>query len=294
MTRTCLITGTSSGIGLETVLGIAKSDPDCQFILINRTIESTKLSISHLKSHIPDINILKTYEMDLFKIEDVVRVAETIRLDIQTIDALILNAGIMMPPFKLSKIGVESQVQINFVSNKIFVDILLPLVMASPNGRIICLSSIAHQWSYKNLTWIRLNPTKTHYGSGVIAYGDSKLAVILWMRQMARMHRKILFLSVHPGICRTSLFRYQNHHPIIRIVLFIEDKYPILTKSSEEGAKTSVYLANAEKTFLTSGGYYADSKLQEIRFQNQIEEKEKTKQIFKLADEVLKKSKKNA
>ena len=59
MTRTVLITGTSSGIGLETVLGIAKSDPECNFILINRNIESTQKSICHLRAHVPDINILK-------------------------------------------------------------------------------------------------------------------------------------------------------------------------------------------------------------------------------------------
>ena len=137
--------------------------------------------------------MFRTYEMDLFKIEDVVRVAETVRSDHQTIDSLILNAGIMMPKFKLTKIGIESQMQINFVSNKIFVDILLPLVMCSPNGkfalvrsstasysmnhtenlgRVICLSSIAHQWSYRNFTWARMNPSRLNYGSGTIAYGQ--------------------------------------------------------------------------------------------------------------------------
>lgn len=80
--------------------------------------------------------------MDLFKIEDVVRVAETVRSDHQTIDSLILNAGIMMPKFNLTKIGIESQMQINFVSNKIFVDILLPLVMCSPNGKFIWVRSM--------------------------------------------------------------------------------------------------------------------------------------------------------
>jgi len=289
MTRTVLITGTSSGIGLETVLGIAKSDPECNFILINKNIESTQKSICHLRAHVPDINILKTYEMDLFKIEDVVRVAETVRSDHQTIDSLILNAGIMMPKFKLTNIGIESQMQINFVSNKIFVDILLPLVMCSPNGRVICLSSIAHQWSYRDFSWTKMYPPRSNYGSGTIAYGDSKLAVILWVRQMARMHKSILFFSVHPGICRTNLFRHCDN-PLLGIILSIEEKYPMLTKSPAEGAKTSIYLANADRSFLTSGGYYADSKLQFLP----KPEAEKTKQIFKLADEVFKKSKKNA
>ena len=139
--------------------------------------------------------------MDLFKIEDVVRVAETVRSDHQTIDSLILNAGIMMPKFKLTKIGIESQMQINFVSNKIFVDILLPLVMCSTNGkfatvrdtfgtpsysmihtenlgRIICLSSIAHQWSYRNFTWARTNPSRSNYGSGTIAYGQGHSKIL--------------------------------------------------------------------------------------------------------------------
>ena len=91
--------------------------------------------------------------MDLFKIEDVVRVAETVRSDHQTIDSLILNAGIMMPKFKLTNIGIESQMQINFVSNKIFVDILLPLVMCSPNGKPSKLREF--QLNFKNFQFFQ-------------------------------------------------------------------------------------------------------------------------------------------
>ena len=93
--------------------------------------------------------------MDLFKIEDVVRVAETVRSDHQTIDSLILNAGIMMPKFKLTNIGIESQMQINFVSNKIFVDILLPLVMCSPNGKPLKLREF--QLNFKNFQFFNIS-----------------------------------------------------------------------------------------------------------------------------------------
>ena len=117
--------------------------------------------------------------------------------------------------------------------------------------------------SVKVKLWVRYNclwsgsfkNSKTSKCLDLISLGspnkrDSKLAVILWMRQMARMHKTILFFSVHPGICRTNLFRHCNN-PLLGIILSFEEKYPMLTKSPAEGAKSSIYLAYADKSFLT-------------------------------------------
>jgi len=103
------------------------------------------------------------------------------------------------------------------------------------DGRVICLSSIAHQWSYRRLSFASFSPSKINYGNGLIAYGDSKLAVCLWIKQMAKMHRKIKFFSLHPGICRTNLFRYLETSFSSKI-LNLALQSP-LVKTAEQGAQ---------------------------------------------------------
>lgn len=285
--RICLITGTTSGIGLQTVIGLAQSCNPCSFILINRNKQQTVTAVREVHRKVPDITILATYEIDLLNMEEVIHVSQRIRLEHPRIDLLILNAGIMMPKFQLTKIGLESQIQVNFVSNKILIDILLPSILNSSFARVICLSSIAHQWCYQDMKWLDLNPPIHNYGAGEIAYGESKLAVMLWIRKMAAMHKNISFFSVHPGICRTNLFT-SCEDSFIRIILKMEEKFSMFSKSATEGAETIIHIASTDKSFLVSGGYYADSKLQFVP----SSEPEKTKKVFKLADQVLRKTKK--
>ena len=72
--------------------------------------------------------------MDLFEVDKVIEVSKQIRLDYPVIDVLILNAGVMFEPFELSKYGIERHFQINFVSNKLLTDILLPSLLNSNSG----------------------------------------------------------------------------------------------------------------------------------------------------------------
>jgi retinol dehydrogenase-12 len=223
MSKICVITGSSSGLGHETVLGLAEKE-NFKFILINRNEKSNQVAMQNLRKKSPNIRIERVYTMDLFNLDEVISVSKNIRVDYPSIDVLILNAGVMFVPFKLSKYGIESHFQINFVSNKLITDILIPSLLNSNSdspGRVICLSSIAHQWSYRQLSYASFSPSNINYGHGLVAYGDSKLAVGLWIKQMAKMHKNIKFFSVHPGICRTNLFRHLEESFCSKIFHFL-------------------------------------------------------------------------
>ena len=80
---------------------------------------------------------------------------------------------------------------------------------------------------------------------GLVAYGESKLAVILWIRHMARLQPKVHFYSAHPGICRTRLFRHRQSW-WLRALLATP-----LAQSAEAGAEGLTYLALADTRLLT-------------------------------------------
>ena len=85
----------------------------------------------------------------------------------------------------------------------------------------------------------------TRVSKGLIAYGESKLAVILWIRHMARLQPRVHFYSVHPGICRTNLFRHRQSW-WLRLLLATP-----LAQSAATGAEGSTYLALADTRLLT-------------------------------------------
>ena len=159
--RICAITGCAGGIGFEILSQLASKTLDLSFVLINRTAEDNNA----IRQKLPEAKIEASYAVDLAELDDLISVAERIKLKITKIDILILNAGVMMVPFGLTHVGVETHQQINFVSNKILVDILMPNLLNSDIGsRVIVTSSVAHTWSGEKFNYCKLKPKSNDYG----------------------------------------------------------------------------------------------------------------------------------
>jgi len=163
--RTVALTGTSSGIGFEVLCQLATKSLDISFILINRTADDNKRVIAELLEIAPAAKFAATYAVNLAELDDVIQVAERIRSSHSKIDVLILNAGVMLVPFSLSHIGVETHHQINFIANKVLVDVLMPNLLNSDIGaRVIATSSVAHAWCGDEFEYAELKPSSVNYG----------------------------------------------------------------------------------------------------------------------------------
>ena len=166
--RVCVITGCSSGIGFEVLVQLAAKSIDISFVLINRTADDNKRVTAEVKERIPSVKIEATFAVDLSELDDVISVSQRVKARIPVIDILVLNAGIMMVPFGMSHTGVEHHMNVNYLSNKVLVDVLLPNLLNSEIGsRVICTSSVAHAWSGEKFTFLQLKPSPKSYGSGV-------------------------------------------------------------------------------------------------------------------------------
>jgi NAD(P)-dependent dehydrogenase (short-subunit alcohol dehydrogenase family) len=178
-----------------------------------------------------------------------------VQADGARIDALICNAGIMALPKLEQAFGVELQLFTNHIGHFILVTGLLEQL--ADNGRVVMLSSSAHRRApaagieLDNLSGARNYAPWT-------AYGQSKLANLLFAKELARRFAKggskRTANAVHPGVIATNLTRHMN--PIARGVWAVAA--PLLLKTVPQGAATTCYVAVHPDVATTSGEYFAD------------------------------------
>ena len=180
-------------------------------------------------------------------------VAEVKKLGLP-LDVILCNAGIMALPEREVLHGQELQFLTNHVGHFLLVTGLLESL--TPTGRVVMLSSEAHKMAPKGgIRFDDLSFEKGYTGWG--AYGQSKLANLLFARSLARKFAgtKRTTNAVHPGVIATNLTRHMN--------VFARVGFPIASaialKSVPEGAATQCYVASHPSLATVSGEYFADS-----------------------------------
>lgn len=173
------------------------------------------------------------------------------------LDAIVCNAGIMALP-KLQKAhGYELQFFTNHIGHFMLVTGLLDAL--TDTGRVVMLSSSAHRQAAKGgIEFDNLDGSK---GYGARAYGQSKLANLLFAMELSRRFAGTgkTANAVHPGVIRTNLGRYMN--PVARslVAFALAVLGPLMLKSVAQGAATEIYVATSPTLAGVSGRYFADS-----------------------------------
>jgi WW domain-containing oxidoreductase len=194
--------------------------------------------------------------LELSDFSSAVVCAETVKALGVPLDILIANAG-MSGHRELKVIdGIEQTFRINYLGHFVLVNNLLPLVKASPNGRIVHLGSAAAYLRVPEggIDFDSLRGEKS-YGR-LQKYGQSKLANILFSLQLSRILRDSNATSnaVHPGLVHTDITRsypgwFQKVYGIV---------VPYIAKTTGEGAATQVYVATHPDVAGVSGAYFED------------------------------------
>jgi NAD(P)-dependent dehydrogenase (short-subunit alcohol dehydrogenase family) len=200
--RTALVTGANIGLGYETAKAFAGLGGSV--ILACRNVEKAQAARDSIVAAHPQADV-RIEALDLGELASVRACAERILAKHQTLDLLINNAGIMMPPYRLSKDGFESQMAANYLGHFVLTGLLLPLLNATPGARVVTLSSLAHRWGP-----IRFDDP--HFSQGYDkrrAYGQSKLACLVFaielQRRLAAGGATTLSVAAHPGVAATNL-----------------------------------------------------------------------------------------
>ena len=173
------------------------------------------------------------------------------------------NAGIMATPYSLTKEGYEIQFGTNHMGHALFTKLLLPTLLRTAEEpgadvRIVNVSSMAHYVAPSSgLIWDQaaLEKEKTWR-----RYGQSKLANILFTRELAARYPAITSVSIHPGVIVTDLYSSVSRNIFMKIGLWFWSLLtPILPghfKDTKGGAMTQTWAAVVPKDQLTNGGFY--------------------------------------
>ncbi|KAL8244915.1 hypothetical protein R6Q59_011173 [Mikania micrantha] len=256
---TAIVTGATSGIGVETTRVLALRG--VHVIMAGRNIEKGIKVKESILEETPDAKV-DVMELDLSSMDSVRNFAAKYISSGLPLHILINNAGDFSRPFKLSKDNIELQFATNHLGHFLLTNLLLDAMKTTSyerkiEGRIISVSSDGYCFAYNGSLSDHINNESSY--NHMSAFGLSKLANILHANELARLLKEegvnITANSLHPGVINTELFRNHNIFLIVNRVL----KY--FMKDVSQVAATTCYLALNPKVKGVSGEYFSDCNL---------------------------------
>ncbi|KAF2493386.1 NAD(P)-binding protein [Lophium mytilinum] len=256
--KVMLVTGVSSGIGIETLRAFHTTGAHVFGTV--RNVEKGKAVVDNiLASKIPTGGQITLIEMSLDSLESVRKGAKDILNKTDKLNILVNNAGVMACPYGKSVDGFETQFATNHLGHFLLFNLLRDTLLASATpdfpSRVVSVSSIGHRAGNVRLQDYNFEEEGSY--SPWAGYGQSKTANI-WLANYIERHygsRNLHATSLHPGGIDTGLQVHQQE-----MVNKMKEKPEVLrtVKSSEQGASTSVYAALSEEWKDKGGRYLAD------------------------------------
>ncbi|KAK4949832.1 hypothetical protein LTR10_011674 [Elasticomyces elasticus] len=249
--KVMLVTGTSSGIGIETVRALKAT---------GAKIYATARNLAKGRKALADIlqpGKVELLQLDTASSASVRACAEAFLAKESQLNVLINNAGIMaLPERTLTQDGHEAQFQTNHLGHFLLFQLLKPTLLASATptfaSRVVNVSSIGHRPSRIRFDDLDFSQTGSYTPFG--GYGQSKTANIYMANEIERRYgpRGLHAWSLHPGGIDTGLqvhvdfSAYKEMPEVVRSM-----------KSLEQGAATTILTA-VDKELEGKGGKYLE------------------------------------
>jgi len=242
-----LITGATSGIGKETALGLAKLGAIIVFTTRN-TIKGEKTK-KELIARTNNKNI-QMLTCDLASIESIKNCCNEFKSKFDKLHVLINNAGVWDFKRKESKDGIENIFAVNYLAPFLMTNLLLDVLKNGKPSRIINVTSGMH---YGTINFDDIEFKQKF--SGVKAYRQSKLGLILFTRLLAKKLEGtgVTVNVVQPGMNKTDLGRDAGG--------FSKMIFKMMGKDPSVGAETSIYLASSPDVENITGEYWVKKEI---------------------------------
>ena len=245
--KTCVVTGTTSGIGKETAVALAAAG--ARVAIVCRTRDKGEPALAEIRQRSGgDVDL---FVADFGSQRAVRALAVRLAAALPRVDVLVNNAGLIMDERVLTEDGLETTFAVNHIGYFLLARLLQPKLCASAPARIVNVSSRAHRSGT-----IRFDDLMGARGfNGWKAYTQSKLANIVFTYELARRlaGTGVTVNCLHPGVIASN---FGNGGPTL-IRLGVRIGRPFM-KAPARGAETSIYLASAPEVQDVSGKYFVN------------------------------------
>ena len=257
--KTAIVTGANTGIGYSTARELARKG--AKVVIGCRNDKRGRDAVARIKQELkglPGADLVEYIQLDLGNFNSVRSFASSFKGRHQQLHMLILNAGIMIPPFSLTDSGFESQIGVNHFGHFLLTN-TLKNVLKRTKGRVVAVSSMGHIVAQTLDFDTFTNGTNYHAFS---SYAQSKLANVLFCNEFARRMTGtgVTCNSLHPGSIRTELSRHVEEDLkkslSARFMSFLEVLVTPFLMNSDDGALTQLYVATAHELEGVTGRYY--------------------------------------
>lgn len=245
--KVCLLTGTTSGVGYQAAIRLAKAGAKIVMIVRNKEkAENLCAEIRTLSTYPPDY-----YLADFTRLTQVRTATESILQNYPHIDVLINNAGVHMTTRQLTSEGFETAFAVNHLASFLVTSLLLKRMVESAPSRIIQVNSEGHRFNGLNLddlTW-----EKRRY-QGLKGYGASKTAQLMtvWELNDLLKGKGVTINAMHPGAVKSNIGKNNG------LLYNLYSRYLVqpLLKKAEISGEAIFYLASSPEMEGVSGRFF--------------------------------------
>ena len=254
--KTAIVTGANRGIGKETVAGLLQRG--CRVILACRDTGLGKEAADELIAKYPNGEVA-VIELDLASFPSVREFAREVNQKEPRIDILVNNAGLMTSSSRVIKPenvdrhkGLEAMMVVNYWSAVLLTTLLYDKIKATPDSKILCLSSGSH------LAVNKVDLDDPSFKGDIPTYANSKLAFMAFIKKLApkALTDGIRVYGIDPGISRSDFTR---EYPAWKRTLFYFFFRPVMRSVADAANSTLVSaLVDDKETYQPDKFYFCD------------------------------------
>jgi NAD(P)-dependent dehydrogenase (short-subunit alcohol dehydrogenase family) len=248
--RICLVTGANSGIGKAAAAALARMG--AHLLMVCRDRERGEQAQAEIAGESPDSAVVELFVADLGSQQSVRALSDELHRRFDHVNVLVNNAGAYLNTRQVTPDGLEETCAVNHLGAFLLTNLLLDLLEAGAPSRIVNVSSGAHLNAHIDFDDLQ---AERHY-SGWKAYGQSKLANVLFTYELARRLEGtgVTVNAVHPGVVRTN---FGKSGGFIRFGTRIAGPFML---TPEKGADTVIWLASSPEVEGVTGKYFVRRK----------------------------------
>ena len=244
--KVCLVTGATAGIGFATALGLARQG--ATMVGVGRNRDKCQAVAARIRQEAGNPAV-EYMQADLSAQAEVRRFAEEFQRSYPRLDVLVNNVGAFFMSRRLSADGIELTWALNYLGVYLLTEQLLDTFKASAPSRVVNVSSAMHTSAQLNFDDLQ---GQRKY-SGMKAYGQSKLALVMYTYDLARRlaGTGVTVNALHPGFVASDMYRSSGG-----FIKLLGPVINLMAVSPEVGAETSIFVAGSPEVEGVTGKYF--------------------------------------